>query len=60
VRAENADPDKQELLDFFKDKVASWWIPNDVVFVDALPLTATGKVKKLDLRKQFAEYQFPD
>lgn len=60
VRAENADPDKQELLDFFKDKVASWWIPNDVVFVDALPLTATGKVKKLDLRKQFADYELPD
>ncbi|HNP37041.1 MAG TPA: long-chain-fatty-acid--CoA ligase [Woeseiaceae bacterium] len=60
VRKENANPGKQELLEFFNDKVVSWWIPNDVAFIDELPLTATGKIKKLDLRKQFADYRFPD
>ena len=47
-----------ELLEFFAGKVAKWWIPDDIAFVDQLPLTATGKVSKLQLRQQFAEYQF--
>jgi fatty-acyl-CoA synthase len=59
VMAENADVSKEELLAFFDGKVANWWIPTDVVFVDELPHTATGKVKKIELRKQFADYQFP-
>ncbi|AGP31860.1 long-chain fatty acid--CoA ligase [Corynebacterium terpenotabidum] len=41
-----------ELLGYFDGKVASWWIPDAVAFVDAIPLTATGKISKLDLRKQ--------
>ena len=49
-----------ELLEFFKGKVADWWIPNDVAFVDELPHTATGKVKKIELRRQFAEYALPE
>jgi fatty-acyl-CoA synthase len=48
-----------ELLEFFAGKVAKWWIPDDVVFVDKLPLTATGKLSKLQLRQQFEGYQFP-
>ena len=51
---------KDELLEFFKGKVATWWIPNDVAFVEELPHTATGKIKKLELRKQFADYTFPE
>ncbi|MDY6948453.1 MAG: 3-(methylthio)propionyl-CoA ligase [Pseudomonadota bacterium] len=47
-----------ELLEFFAGKVAKWWIPDDVVFVDKLPLTATGKLSKLQLRQQFTGYQF--
>lgn len=49
----------EELLQFFAGKVAKWWIPEDVVFVDKLPLTATGKLSKLQLRQQFVGYQFP-
>jgi len=60
VRAEGQDVGKDELLKYFDGKVAAWWIPNDVIFVDELPHTATGKVKKIELRKQFADYAFPD
>jgi len=60
VRAEGQDVSKDELLKYFDGKVAAWWIPNDVIFVDELPHTATGKVKKIELRKQFADYAFPD
>jgi fatty-acyl-CoA synthase len=49
----------EELLQFFAGKVAKWWIPDDVVFVEKLPLTATGKISKLQLREQFAGYRFP-
>ncbi len=60
VRAAGAAVDSDELLAFFKGKVADWWIPNDVAFVDELPHTATGKVKKIELRRQFAEYALPE
>jgi len=60
VKAEGEDVSKEELLAYFDGKVATWWVPNDVVFVDELPHTATGKVKKIELRKQFAEYRLPD
>ena len=60
VKAEGQDIDKDEMLAYFDGKVATWWIPNDVAFVDELPHTATGKVKKIELRRQFADYAFPD
>ncbi len=60
TRAEGKEVDKDELLAYFDGKVASWWVPNDVVFVDEMPHTATGKIKKIELRKQFAEYRLPD
>jgi fatty-acyl-CoA synthase len=60
VKAQGEDVSKEELLAYFDGKVATWWVPNDVVFVDELPHTATGKVKKIELRKQFAEYRLPD
>ena len=60
VPADGANIDKERLLKFFEGKVASWWIPNDVAFVDEMPHTATGKVKKIELRKQFADYRLPD
>ena len=60
VKAEGQDIDKDEMLAYFEGKVATWWIPSDVAFVDELPHTATGKVKKIELRKQFADYAFPD
>lgn len=51
---------KSDLLSSMEGKVAKWWIPNDVAFVDELPHTATGKVHKLVLRQQFADYQSED
>jgi fatty-acyl-CoA synthase len=59
VKAENADLTKEELLAWFNGKVASWWIPDDVVFVAEIPHTATGKIMKTELRRQFAGYRLP-
>ncbi len=60
VRAAGQELDRDEVLGYLKGKVADWWIPNDAVFVDELPHTATGKVKKIELRRQFTDYSFPD
>jgi fatty-acyl-CoA synthase len=60
VKAEGQEVEKDELLAFFKGKVADWWIPTDVAFVAEMPHTATGKIKKIELRKQFADYAFPE
>jgi len=46
----------EELLEWFDGKVAKWWVPDDVVFVDSLPHTATGKLSKKDLREQFTGF----
>ena len=54
---EGAAPTKSAILDYLQDKVANWWLPDDVVFVDEIPLTAVGKVSKLTLRDQFKDYQ---
>jgi fatty-acyl-CoA synthase len=50
---------KQEILDFLKDKVAKWWLPDDVVFIDAVPKTSVGKFNKRALREQFKDYSLP-
>jgi fatty-acyl-CoA synthase len=59
VKHEGAELTGDELLEWLADKVAKWWLPDDVVFVDELPHTATGKISKLDLREQFADYELP-
>ncbi|MCP5368629.1 MAG: long-chain-fatty-acid--CoA ligase [Hyphomicrobiales bacterium] len=59
VRNEGADVDRDGLLDYYKGKIADWMIPDDVVFVDELPHTATGKLLKTDLRQKFAEHKLP-
>ena len=56
----DASLDRDAVLAWFDGKVASWWIPNDVVFVDELQHTATGKIRKTELRRQFADYVFAD
>ncbi len=50
---------REDLLAFFEGKVAKWWIPDDVVFVDELPHTATGKLMKTTLRERFANHPLP-
>jgi fatty-acyl-CoA synthase len=50
---------KDEILEFMQGKVARWWMPDDVAFVDEIPHTATGKIQKMTLREQFKNYVLP-
>ncbi len=50
---------KDELLAFMEGKIAKWWMPDDVVFVDEIPHTATGKIQKTALRDRFKDYVLP-
>ncbi|AQW31184.1 3-(methylthio)propionyl-CoA ligase [Ralstonia syzygii subsp. celebesensis] len=59
MRKPGAELTRDEMLRFFEGKVAKWWIPDDVVFVTEIPLTATGKMQKLKLREQLRDYQLP-
>ncbi len=59
VKKAGADVSKEALLRFYEGKVAKWWLPDDVVFVDELPHTATGKLSKLTLRERFKDYRLP-
>jgi len=44
---------------YLSDKIAKWWLPDDMVLVDELPLGPTGKVLKTKLREQFGDYKLP-
>ncbi|MEP7157566.1 MAG: 3-(methylthio)propionyl-CoA ligase [Betaproteobacteria bacterium] len=59
VKKKDADVSSEELLRFFDGKIAKWWMPDDVVFVDQLPHTATGKLLKTKLREEFKAYRLP-
>jgi fatty-acyl-CoA synthase len=59
VRKPGKDPSKQELLRHLDGKIAKWWMPDDVAFVDEIPHTATGKILKTKLREQFKDYRLP-
>jgi fatty-acyl-CoA synthase len=50
---------KDEILSFLEGKIAKWWMPDDVVFVDEIPHTATGKIQKITLRERFGNYVLP-
>ncbi|HEY5339206.1 MAG TPA: 3-(methylthio)propionyl-CoA ligase [Rhizomicrobium sp.] len=50
---------KEDILKFLEGKIAKWWMPDDVAFVDEIPHTATGKILKTALRQRFAKYQLP-
>ena len=60
VPKEGCEPTLQEFHDLMSEHFAKWQLPDDLVFIDALPLTATGKVSKLTLRRKFADYVLPD
>jgi acyl-CoA synthetase (AMP-forming)/AMP-acid ligase II len=55
----SADVTREQLLAFYEGKIAKWWTPDDVVFVDAIPLGATGKMQKNKLREMFKDYKLP-
>ncbi len=50
---------REELIAFYEGKIAKWWTPDDVQFVEAIPLGATGKILKTRLREQFRDYRLP-
>jgi len=57
VKRPGADLSRDTMLKFYEGKIAKWCRPDDVIFVDELPHTATGKLSKLALRQQFKDYQ---
>ncbi len=59
VPAVDGEVSREELLDFIAEKVAKWQVPDDVVFLESLPMTATGKISKRTLRQQLADYRLP-
>ena len=59
VKKPGAEITREELLKFYEGKTAKWQIPDDVVFVDAIPIGATGKMLKARLREELKDYQLP-
>jgi acyl-CoA synthetase (AMP-forming)/AMP-acid ligase II len=59
VKKPGVELTREELLAFFEGRIAKWWTPDDVVFVDAIPLGATGKMLKHRLREQFKDHKLP-
>jgi len=59
VKKPGADVSREDLLAFYEGRTAKWQIPDDVVFVDAIPLGGTGKMQKTKLRETLQDYQLP-
>jgi fatty-acyl-CoA synthase len=57
VKKPGSEVTREELLKFYEGKIAKWWLPDDVVFVNELPHTATGKLSKLTLRQKMKDYK---
>jgi fatty-acyl-CoA synthase len=56
VKQDGRDPKKADILSYVSERVAKWQVPDDVVFVSALPMTATGMISKKDLREQYRDH----
>jgi acyl-CoA synthetase (AMP-forming)/AMP-acid ligase II len=59
VRKPGATVEEADIRAYLSDKIAKWWMPDAVVFVDEIPHTATGKILKIALREQFKDFVFP-
>jgi fatty-acyl-CoA synthase len=59
VAAPGEELSKDEILEFLDGRVARWWLPDDVVFIDEVPKTSVGKFSKKDLRVRFKDYELP-
>ena len=59
VKKPGAEVTREELLAFYEGRIAKWWTPDDVVFLDAIPLGATGKMQKMKLREQLKDHKLP-
>jgi fatty-acyl-CoA synthase len=53
VRKPGQTVEKAEILAFLEGRVAKWWVPDDVIFLESLPVGGTGKVQKADLRQTY-------
>ena len=60
VPAKSRQPAADDILGYLKGKVAKWWLPDDVVFVDEIPHTATVKISKVQLRQTLKDYKLPE
>lgn len=58
VRVDGSNVSAESILEFMDGKIAKWWMPEEVAFVDELPHTATGKIHKVGLREQFSDFSF--
>jgi fatty-acyl-CoA synthase len=56
IKKSDSTVDAVAIQHFLSDKIAKWWMPDDVIFVSELPHTATGKLLKINLRKQYHDY----
>jgi fatty-acyl-CoA synthase len=59
VKKPGAALSREDLIGFYEGRIAKWWTPDDVVFVDAIPIGATGKMLKNRLREQFRGHRLP-
>ncbi|WP_425403499.1 long-chain fatty acid--CoA ligase [Hwanghaeella sp.] len=59
VPRDGAEPTKDGIQDYLATKVAKWWLPDDIAFVEAIPHSATGKIRKTELRDMFKDYVLP-
>jgi fatty-acyl-CoA synthase len=59
VVAEGEELTKDEVIEFLTPRVAKWWLPDDVVFIEEIPKTSVGKFSKKDLRERFGDYTLP-
>jgi fatty-acyl-CoA synthase len=59
IKHEGKEVSKDDMLAFLDGKVAKWWMPDDVVFVDEIPHSGTGKILKRELRETFKDYKLP-
>jgi fatty-acyl-CoA synthase len=60
MKKQGAEVTRDELLAFYEGKTAKWQIPDDVIFVDAIPLGGTGKMQKSRLREMLMDYRLPN
>ena len=58
LRENGSEVDPEAVLAYLDGKIAKWWMPDNVVFVDEIPHTATGKIQKMELREQFRYFEF--
>lgn len=59
VATEGSEVTREEVLDYLKGCLPRWWVPDDVIFIENMPLNPNGKLAKLSLRKEFGDYELP-